>query len=901
MSTLDSWAIRQLQRLAETLIRFPRWFLYPQILIFLVCVIYTFLNLEFLTDRNELVGSDKKYHRIFLEFREEFPNRDDIVAVIESDDPKKNRQFAERLGRRLGQETQLFTHVLFQQTPKILGSKSLYLLPPETLDNLRKTLDEYRPFIDNIAGATNLVSFFSSINRQFRNTSRENPEDGNDLIGVLPSLQQIIGQAQAAIERSGIPPSPGVAALLGGDEEAQQQAYITFDSGRIFLVTAQALSAKTESGAVKKFRELIEQTRSEVSGVNAGITGEPVIENDEMVQSQKDTLRASLIALVLVAVIFIFGYHEMGRPIKATLSLVVGLGYTMGYTTLVVGHLNILTITFAPILIGLAIDSGVHLVARFEEELSMGNDPERSVSTAIVYTGRGILTGSLTTAGAFMVMAFTEFKGIQEMGVITGGGMIVCLIPMMTLLPIMLLRGEQRPKKAIPFKSSSLGKRLDRLCVTRPAIILTVGLGMCGLSLTQFEKVHFDYNLLNMQSTGLPAVVFEEKLIESASKSVLFGAITADDIPEAKNLLAQLNTLSTVASVDSLIEILPENPEQISEEEELKTRQINQIKNALRDLNFEPIDESPVSTAALSQVLYSLQGYFGQAVSEVRRQGDQPLLDQLTEMKEAVIQLRKTINGNPEIAAIQLTRFRNALLVDVRETLLHLKNQDTSFPLRGEDLPSFLRSRFIGITGKVLLQVYPKQNIWERDHQEQFVNDLRHVDPESTGTPFQFFEYTTLLKVSYQIAAGYAALAMIVLVWLRFRSWQAVIASFLPVAAASIWLLGIMGLFGIPFNPANIMTLPLVIGIGVTNGIHILNRFTEENSPEILSTSTGKAVIVSGLTTVSGFGSLTLAEHQGIASLGYVMSIGVTLCMIAALTCLPSILTLFQKSRNKTD
>src|SRR5262249_20178241 len=135
--------------------------------------------------------------------------------------------------------------------------------------------------------------------------------------------------------------------------------------------------------------------------------------------------------------------NETGRPLKATICLIVGLAYTMAFTTLVVGHLNILTITFAPILIGLAIDFGVHLVTRYEEELRHGKTEEAAMRMALVFTGQGIFTGALTTAVAFLAMSLTNFKGIQEMGVICGGGLLVCLVPMMTLLPALLLRGTQ--------------------------------------------------------------------------------------------------------------------------------------------------------------------------------------------------------------------------------------------------------------------------------------------------------------------------------------------------------------------------------------------------------------------------------------------------------------------------
>jgi predicted RND superfamily exporter protein len=156
----------------------------------------------------------------------------------------------------------------------------------------------------------------------------------------------------------------------------------------------------------------------------------------------------------------------------------------------------------------------------------------------------------------------------------------------------------------------------------------------------------------------------------------------------------------------------------------------------------------------------------------------------------------------------------------------------------------------------------------------------------------QLYEYTSLLKKSYQQAAWYALGAIALLVFIHFKSLSAVVLALLPVGIGSIWMTGLMGKFDIPFNPANIMTLPLVIGIGVTNGIHILNRFAEERSPGILGKSTGKAVLVSALTTIAGFGSLILAKHQGIASLGFVMAVGVSTCMIAALTFLPALLNL---------
>ena len=267
---------------------------------------------------------------------------------------------------------------------------------------------------------------------------------------------------------------------------------------------------------------------------------------------------------------------------------------------------------------------------------------------------------------------------------------------------------------------------------------------------------------------------------------------------------------------------------------------------------------------------------------------DPELTRQLVALRQAIENLRKTmLQGDTHALAEhadKLAQFQQALFADMRKTFQFLQHQDDSAPLQVEDLPPAFHDRFVGVTGKLLLHVYPRDDVWQRDNQEKFVTELRTVDPNVTGTPVQLYEYETLLKDSYVQAAWYSLAAIALMVFFHFRSLGAVILALLPVGIGTLWLAGLMGWFGIPINLANIMTLPLVIGIGVTNGIHILNRFAEERTPGILARSTGKAVLVSGLTAIAGFGSLILAKHRGIYSLGCVMATGIATCMIAGLT-----------------
>jgi len=903
--TDDTLLARVLAWVARMVFRHKKFIVYSQALLFVASVFVTYKYLKFDTNRDNLVGQNEKYQHSFLAYKTEFPSQDDLAVVVESENIEKNRQFIERLGARVLAEPTYFTNVIFNNDLKMLGRKALLFVPDADLVELRNQLKGYVPFIEKFGQTTNLVSFFDLINHEFRTSPQETNAQTESLIGALPALGRILSQADASLHRPGTPPSPGVTALFDPTGSAVTNIYVTYDSAKLFVLSAQPttvtpLADPIKTGkaqddhngdCVEKLRELVAQTQLEVPGVNAGVTGMPVLDFDEMVQSQKDTTVASIVSLVICALIFIYGYNETGRPIKATICLVVGLAYTLAFATIAIGHVNILTVTFVPMLVGLAIDFGVHLITRYEEELRHGKSEQEALTKAMVFTGQGIFTGAFTTAGAFLAMYFTRFKGIQEMGLICGGGLAVCFIPMMTLLPVLLLRGRQNVIDHVEGEPKHRAEKIENLWLKRPGLVLGVTIGLCALAATQIGKVRFDYNVLKLQSTSLASVQTEDKLIKKAGQSLLYGAVIADTPQQAVELERQLTNLTTVASVQTMANYLVENPTN-------KLRLIGEVKRDLEPLQFKSPDLRPVDIADFSRTLYSFKGYCALAIKAIGT-NEPALSQQFWSLLGTVEKLRVDMGtGSPrEVAehAQQLAAFQQALFNDLRETFEALKSQDDSSGLRAEDLPPALRNMFIGVTGKYLVQVYPKNDVWQRENQQEFINEVRTVYPDLTGMPVQLYEYTELLKDSYVQAAGYSLAAIVVLILFHFRNVSSVILSLLPVLIGSIWLGGVMGLFGVALNPANIMILPLVIGIGVTNGIHILNRFAEEQTPGILSRSTGKAVFVSGLTAIAGFGSLVLAKDRGIHSLGIVMAAGVTSCMIAALAFLPTLLNVMTR------
>ncbi|MGH7971235.1 MAG: MMPL family transporter, partial [Limisphaerales bacterium] len=355
-----------------------------------------------------------------------------------------------------------------------------------------------------------------------------------NLVEALPFLHSVISDGLQSMLRPGQPVPPSMTALFSGGAAALTNTYVTLEQGRIFLLTTRPKNQAQTSEDIERLRACIAATQTEVPGVDVGLTGGPVLDNDEMAQAERDTTRATALAFVFCAVLFVAAYGEVRRTLKAALCLLLGLAYAVGFTTLVIGHLNILSITFAPMLIGLAIDFAIHLISRFEEELGQHGRMARALVRATAFTGQGIVTGALTTAGAFLAMALTHFEGIQEMGIISGGGLLLCLVAMMTALPALLLRGRQtgrgRPTVQLPPRRL----RIEFVILRRPVVVLVVALLLTLAAGLNIPAVYFDYDLLHMQSPRLPSVQYEKKLLRFAGASSLYGVVLAHSLDQAR-------------------------------------------------------------------------------------------------------------------------------------------------------------------------------------------------------------------------------------------------------------------------------------------------------------------------------------------------------------------------------
>jgi hopanoid biosynthesis associated RND transporter like protein HpnN len=580
----------------------------------------------------------------------------------------------------------------------------------------------------------------------------------------------------------------------------------------------------------------------------------------------------------------------------------------MGWLTLTVGHLNILSATFAVMLIGMG-DYGVLWVTRYEEERTAGADVNTAMRTTAASVGTGILTAALTTSLAFFAAMFADFQAVAELGWIAGWGVLLCAFSCFTVLPALLClfgraasperrRADARlllrlsPPAYRPVAlalSRRLAARAKRRGAAawlpalsrRPRWVIGVSAVVCSVLAVFACRVSYDHNLLHLQARGLDSVQWEQTLIAhtaGASWHALSYTASQELALALKAKYEQLPSVSRVVEVASLVPL----------DQERKLEQLSEIQQRLRRLP-ERGTEIPHALPSLRHVKFELNCLVG-SLQPLADGTAQPLLG---ELRRNLMALRERLGELPgQETAERLRQFEQRLAGDLAEDLHRLRAASTPRPITVADLPPDLRARYVGQSGKWLLRVFAKDSLWDYAPLMRFVNQIRTIDPEATGKPFSTLEGLRAMKYGFEWAAVYA-LAAIVLVFLAdFRKPLHVAAALAPLVMGVIMALGIMGLCGLPLNPANMIAFPLILGVGADNGVHVLHDYLSQRrrGPYTLHHSTGRGIMVAALTTILGFGTLMISHHRGLFGLGFILSLGVSCCMFTALIFLPAVL-----------
>ena len=854
-------------------------------------------KLTFKTGRGDLVAKGLPYVEQYKNYREQFEDLEGMVVVVEGKNPADMAGFAEALAIKLQAQSHLFSQVVYKIDTHYFRSRFLLYLNQDELQSLTRKLVDHQGFLESVNGAPGLHTLLSSINAEISSgmvdslltdfLGGDDEEETADAGGLSLLIRLLEEMTRHLMGETGYR-SPWQALFTGSGDSLREKGYMVSENDDLLFILVVPNEDETSftgyKDAVALARQYIAETQKDFPDITVGLTGEEVISSDEMVTTQADVETASKIALTGVALLFIIAYRGVVKPLLAVFCLLLALCWTIGFTTLTIGHLNILSIVFTTILIGLGIDFGIHILERYKEERLKGNEILEALQKTVQGTGRGNFSGAITTAMAFGAMVLTDFIGIVELGWIAGWGILFCMVAMLLVLPALITLEEKwrkphyaQEKTATPKQKQWVDKLFDHYYLI---------IGLCTvlvlIASVSLKDLRFDYNLLNLQAKGTEAVQYEMRILESAGRSAWSAAMLADSLEEVQQKELQLKALPTVARFESISVVIPEH-----QEENLLTIR-KDLAPLLKELEVEPEDVA-FSLKALNKTLKRIQ---------FKLQGGEEGGDPLDPVRVAGNRLRNFLEKSQKIeqglAESRLENFSALLFTDYRDLMDELKANAEPRLVRLEEIPPKLRERYISKKGKYVIHIYPSVDIWDLDERRKYLNDLRSVDPNVTGTAVHMFESTRLMTEGYVKGGLYAMTAIIFYVFFMFRNVRTVFFVLLPVLAGSIWTVGVMELIGLKLNMANLVILPLILGVGVVNGIHITHRYREEEDKHasVLGKSTGQAVVLSSFTTMIGFGSLMVADHSGVFSLGLVLTIGVFNCLIASITFLPALLKL---------
>lgn len=920
------------------------------------CILLTVFRLEFKTDRADLIDPTAAFHKKWINYTESFGSTSDLVCVVESDSPESIKFVLRTLGKRLEQHPELFENPLYQINPGDLPSKGLQYLTPRQLQAGLDRLDEYGPIYRN--GRWDLTQVDLLYDRlRYQIQSRSASYRGADREQSLEPLfnhAAILSTSMARYlsDQSDFQ-SPWPSIVPVNDrmrERSREVIYLLNENGTMGFL--KVFPVHQENGfdgatqAIEKMRGIIGEVAAEYPEAKISLTGIPVLENDEMRKSQADMINASIISCLGVGLLLFIGFRGIRHPLLTLIMLAAGMAWAFGYTTLTIGHLNILSVSFAVILIGLGIDFGIHYLARYIELRHRGEDLEPALLKTSGTVGTGIVAAAITTALAFYCAGLTPFLGIAELGFIGGGGILLCAVATFIVLPALLSRADREvevKQMPTPFQ----GKWLQKLIVRFPRGVALGSLALVAFCASQMvqktedgwsSKVVYDYNLLNLQAVGLESVEVQKRIFNDAQNSLLFAVAVADSPQEARNLRRKFEALPTVSHVEELASRVPAYS---SNETNLLVQsfraQLAHLPNGVPQVNR--LNPSVIGRK-LEQFYVLLSRYNHPTAQSTAR-----ILDQF-------------LNRFESMTLAQQSRFLDEFQYRTTASLLGqfkaLHGASDSTPIRFSDLPRSLTSRFVSSEGKWLVQIYPRDHIWEIEPLEAFVKEVRSVDPDVTGTPLQNYEAAQQIKVSYKTASVYAiavicivllvdylsrrnaVLSMVPSLTLAICSWfilfnrgtpisvEAAIGMFLvmcvgvafvldrrsvghmlltmlPPVVGGIVMFGILAMTSIDLNPANLIVLPLILGIGVDDGVHVVHDFRMKRGDYKTSPSTINAIVMTSLTSMIGFGSMMVATHRGLYSVGLVLVIGVGCCLFVSLVTLPALLTWISNRAQNAD
>ena len=830
-------------------------------------------HLEVKGDTEGLFSADLPFKRNERRYFDAFPAQyDPLFIVIDAATPERAGEAARLLVERLENERDVFRSVYLPGGGEFFEKNAYLYLDLDELEELTSRIVAAQPYLAELSRDGSLRSLASIMARGARAYADGDVSGGQ--------LEEIFDQCAAAL-RARIENLPFhlswsevvVAETLEGDQR------------RRFLIAEPARGdgdLGRSDGLITTVRRVVEESGFS-EDVRVRLTGEAALRFEETVAVRRQATMAGVASFLLVGALLFLALRSVRMVVATLATLLIGLVFTANFTAVAVGHFNLISVSFAVLFIGLGVDFGIHLCMRYREFSGQGSDHADALRKTARDVGSSIALCAVTTAIGFFAFVPTDFIGVAELGLISGAGMLISFFCTLTFLPALLSLSPPSQPVGRHARTAWSGALVE-LPVRYPRFVRATAMILAAGAVVMLPEARFDNDPLNVRDPSSESVrTLNDLLADSRTSPWSLNAL-APDLESAEELATRMRSLDTVDHVVTLADFVPDDQQE-------KLEIIEDVSLFLEPL---PAPEGGVTTPTTAEQIESLR--------VLERELDRLLGAEEVDdsMRESAAALREDLERYLESleetnsAAESLDILEQSLLGSLPEQLRILDAASQASRVTLDDLPDKLTDQMLASDGRVRVQIFPRDDLKDHAALARFVDTVRSIDPDIAGSAAEIVASgrTVVAALRQALLSALVAVTLLLLfIWRRATDASLVL---IPLVLASALTVAAAVLLDIPFNFADVIVLPLLLGIGVDSGIHLVHRARISGDPtsNLLGTSTARAVAFSAFTTIASFGTLGLATHRGMATLGQLLTLGVCITLLCNLVVLPALIAL---------
>jgi uncharacterized protein len=812
--------------------------------------VYTARNLAMNTSTTDMIDAATPFRRNDAAFKNAFPQYSDVlVVVIDGPNPEAAQIAAAGLTTALAARPDLFESVSQPDDDPFFKRHGLLFLDAAALAALADRLAAAEPLLAVLADQPNLAGLFEIIRLAATN-------DGAGLDNMSVLLDRVADVMDA--QRGGARANLSWRGLLT-EKMSTRRIILTrprLDYGGL----------KPAAAAINEIRTLAAARGvTPANGLTVRLTGSVALDQAELESVELGGKTAGILSLALVCVLLVLGLRSARLIVASLATLVIGLIWTAAFAAVAIGHLNLISVAFAVLFVGLAVDFSLHYCLRFREALAGGLDGRAAITETARGCGAALTLSAVCAAVGFLSFLPTDYKGLAELGLISGCAMFIALFANLTVLPALLaLFG-----KGVGGFAPRSGRGAGRFDVSRIRIpVLAVALGVGAVAAVASWQLRFDFNPLNLKDPESESMAAFLDLADDPRTAPYSIDVLARDLDAATAEAARLSKLPLVGDVVTLASFVPGNQaEKLSIIEDMAFFLAPALGRP--DDNAPPLDES-ARRGAFDALRSALSGRDEPAFVRLRQS-----MDRLGE-------------SNPDLAELE-TRLTGYLPVTLEDLRLFLSVNAVGL----KDIPDRLRRDWVSPSGAARVQVRPARPLVDNDAIRAFAQAVLAAQPRASGAPVTISEAGRVVVGAFWEATVIALALIAVVLFVVLRRAGRVLLILGPLALAAVLTIATSVVFGLPFNFANVIVLPLLLGLGVASGVHLVMR--GQTAASLRGSSTPRAVLYSALTTLASFGSLMASGHRGMVSMGQLLTISIAYMLIAMLVVLPAQMAWLEK------